>query len=266
MSMPLWYWTVLAGAFGLLFGSFLNAVIWRIPNRMTLMTRSECPSCGHQIRGRDNIPVLSWLLLRGKCRDCGARISARYPAIELTDTVGWLTIALVFLPTQPALVPLLLAAFSITLALFMIDLDTMRLPNVLTYPLFILAAGYLVTVAALSGDWDRLMSAVVGGAAMFGFYFLLWFGSGGRALGFGDVKLAPSLGLILGWFSFGSVIVGTAAAFILGGIPAAILMAAGVIKRGTMVPFGPMLIGGAWFAVFLGEPVAAWYLGITGLS
>lgn len=264
-NLPLWYWATLAGVFGLLIGSFLNVVIYRVPAGESLMGRSHCPKCNHMIRGWDNVPVFSWIILRAKCRDCKQPISWRYPVIEATHAAAWVGIVLAF-QYNTILIPILLFFVSVTFALTMIDFDTMRLPNSITYPAFIVVIGYLVYAAAATNSWVNFWTATIASATLLAFYFTIWFLSGGRGLGFGDVKLAPTLGLLLGWFGWGSVIVGTFSAFVVGGIPAAILLATGVLKKGTQIPFGPMLLLGTWIGILWGEDLSTLYLQITGLA
>jgi leader peptidase (prepilin peptidase) / N-methyltransferase len=244
--------------FGITIGSFLNVVIYRVPNDENINGRSRCPKCEHQIRWYDNIPVLSWVFLRGKCRDCKARISIRYPLVELANGLAWLGLGLYF-GLDPIL-PLFLILASATIALTMIDFDTMTLPNIITYPIFIFTAIYLAVLAFTTDSMDNLISAGLGALIYFVFFFAMWFLTGGRGLGFGDVKLAPTLGAMIGWFSLYGSVVGIMGAFIFGGLPAGIAMAVGLVKKGTQIPFGPMLILGAWVAVFFGESLSQAYL------
>jgi leader peptidase (prepilin peptidase)/N-methyltransferase len=246
--------------FGITIGSFLNVVIYRVPNGGNINGRSNCPKCNHQIRAYDNIPVLSWILLAGKCRDCKASISPRYPLVELANGLAWVGLGL-FFGLDPIL-PLLLILASATITLTMIDFDTMTLPNVITYPIFILTVVYLTALAFYTSDWDSLISAGLGALVYFAFFFLMWFLTGGRGLGFGDVKLAPTLGAMIGWFTLNGTFVGIMGAFILGGIPAGIVMALGIIKKGTQIPFGPMLILGAWVGLLFGESLSSAYLSL----
>lgn len=246
--------------FGITIGSFLNVVIYRVPNEESINGRSNCPKCRHQIRAYDNIPILSWLFLAGKCRDCKASISPRYPLVELANGLAWVGLGLYF-GLDPIL-PLLLILASATIALTMIDFDTMTLPNVITYPIFILTALYLAALAFYASDWDSLISAGLGALVYFGFFFLMWLLTGGRGLGFGDVKLAPTLGAMIGWLTLNGTFVGIMGAFILGGIPAGIVMALGIIKKGTQIPFGPMLILGAWVGLLFGESLSSAYLSL----
>lgn len=262
------YYILMATIFGLVIGSFLNVVIYRVPAKRTLMGRSYCPKCDHMIRGIDNIPVVSWLILGGKCRDCKASISFRYPAVELFTGFAWMGITYwAFQHEALLLLPLMLILASASIALAMIDFDTMTLPNRITYPLFIVTALYLPVVAVASNQMDNLVDAGIGALIYGGFFFMLWFLTGGRGLGFGDVKLSPTLGALIGWFAAApGAIVALAAAFIIGGLPAGILMAMGVIKRGTPIPFGPMLILGAWIGTLFGPEIADLYLSVSGLA
>jgi leader peptidase (prepilin peptidase)/N-methyltransferase len=267
MILPTWYYAIFAGAFGLLIGSFLNVVIYRVPNKVTLMGRSNCPKCGHQIRGIDNIPILSWLILLGRCRDCKAPISPRYPVIELIHGVAWTLLTLRLANTDGwVLLPLLLFFASVSVALFMIDWDTMRLPNVIVYPTVIITFLYIVGLSIYWNNWNLFAHAGISALAMCAFYFALWYLSGGRGLGFGDVKLSLALGLITGMFSYGAAIVSVFGAFVLGGIPAGILLAIGVFKKGRQIPFGPMLLIGAWVGILWGNPLWTAYSTMTGIQ
>lgn len=262
--LPAWYPPATAAVFGLLFGSFLNVVIYRLPAGRGLWGRSACPGCGHPVRGYDNVPVLSWMLLGGRCRDCRSPISWRYPVLEAACAAGW-----VLLTRQFGLGPVLLvmlACFCLTFALAFIDLDTMRLPDVLVWPTWAVAGVGLALSAWLDGDWVSLRRALLSAAAWGAFYFLLWAATGGRGLGWGDVKLAPALGLLTGWISISASVIGFVAAFAIGGIPVLLLMIAGVLKRGTAIPYGPFLIAGAWVGVLAGDQLGGLYLRVTGLG
>ena len=262
--LPAWYLPLIATLFGLVVGSFLNVVVYRVPAGISLMGSSKCPKCDHAIRPYDNVPVLAWLLwLRGKCRDCKAPISWRYPAVEALTGLSWLGVSL-WMGWSP-LLPLLLFFASVSIALSLIDFDTLRLPNTIVWPTNIIVAVYLAVLGFTTNNTDALLRAAECAAAFGVFYFLFWYLSAGRALGFGDVKLSLALGALTGWFSIGSAVVGTAAAFLIGGVPAAILLLTGVLKRGTKIPFGPSLIAGAWVGMIWGEYLANLYLTKTGL-
>ncbi len=253
---------VLLFGLGLIFGSFGNVVIARVPEgRSVVRPRSACPSCGTQILGRDNIPVISWLLLRARCRACGAHISARYPLVELT--AGILFVALGWWAWQAdrlGLLPLLLAWGLVGLCLAMIDVDHHRLPDALTLPMLaVTAAGLLL--AQLLGDPGSWLAAAWGVVIWLGVVGGLWALSRGRGMGLGDVKLAPSLGALLGWISLGSAVVGLLAAFIVGALVGIALMIAHRAGRGSRIAFGPFLLLGTLIGVLVGEPIAAAYWG-----
>lgn len=252
--------------FGLLIGSFLNVVVWRVPRGESVARPpSACTACGAQIRGFDNIPVVSWFVLRGRCRDCKAPISARYPAVEAATglvfgLVAWWVGASWALP-----VLLLLAALTICLTL--IDLDVQRLPDAIVLPIYPVVLALLVLASWAPGgvsDWPALWRALVAGAAMFLAYFLMRFAYP-RGMGFGDVKLAGVLGLVLGWWGISAVVVGFFAAFLLGGIFSIALIVAGKASRASKVPFGPWMFAGAWVGLVAGERLAEAYLGLVGL-
>jgi len=228
------------------------------------MGRSQCPKCGNQIRAYDNIPLVSWLILRGKCRDCQAPIHWRYPAVELANALAWagLAASLGWSPLLPYF--LFFASISITLAL--IDFDTLRLPNVIVFPTFAITAIFFTSYALLTGLSENLIRSAIFAVAYFLFFLLFYVLTAGRGMGFGDVKLAPTLGLLTGWIGVGPAIVGVAAAFVLGGIPAGILLLLGILKRKQSVPFGPFLLAGAWVGILWGQDITDMYLSVTGLA
>ncbi len=248
---------LLSGLFGLLIGSFLNVVIWRLPRGESLaQPPSHCPSCGHSIRAYDNIPVVSWLLLRGKCRDCAAPISVRYPLVELGTGlafaatgafVGW-----------SVLLPFALWFTAACIALALIDLDHKRLPNVLTLSTYaVVVAGFAVT-AAVQGEWLRFGQALLGGLALAAAYALLAT-LVPAGMGWGDVKLALSLGTVLGWYGWSYVVVGGFGAFVLGAIVGVAAMVAGKAGRKSALPFGPFMIAATVLALAVAQPIADWY-------
>ena len=252
---------LLCALIGLAIGSFLNVVIWRVPRGESVVSPpSACPSCGNAIRHRDNVPVLGWLLLRGRCRDCQAPISARYPLVEAATGVLFAAMAWRFGFQLILIGYLWLAAAGLALAL--IDFDTKRLPDALTKPTWLVAAATLTLAAAVGGRWDDLLRAAIGAAALGAFYFLLWLVYPG-GMGFGDVKLAPSLGAFLGWVSFGALAVGAFLGFLYGGIVGIGLIALGRGGRKSKVPFGPFMLLGALTGIFLGPDLAQAYLDAT---
>jgi leader peptidase (prepilin peptidase)/N-methyltransferase len=242
---------VVAGILGLLVGSFLNVVVWRLPRGESLVRpRSRCPSCGTAIRPWDNIPVVSWLVLRGRCRDCGARIAPRYPLVELATGVLF---ALVVLAKDDALdiaLGLLLVTALVPIAL--IDLELRLIPNAITLPA---AVGALVAGVVL--DLGHVPEQLIAGTAAGGF-FLLAVVAYPRGMGMGDVKLAGMLGLYLGR----AVAPAIFAALILGVVVGAAIIARKGAHEGrkTAVPFGPFLAAGALIALFVGDAVVDSYL------
>lgn len=152
-----------AGLFGLIVGSFLNVVIYRVPAGLSVVTpRSACPTCKTPIRALDNIPVLSWLVLGAKCRTCAHPISARYPAVEATTAVLFAVLTWWGLDHAPVMVPLLLYVGAIGVALFMIDLDTFRLPDRIVKPAYLIAVTFLVLAGWWSGLWHVSALTMVG--------------------------------------------------------------------------------------------------------
>ncbi|MDZ7576703.1 MAG: prepilin peptidase [Candidatus Nanopelagicales bacterium] len=248
---------------GLIVGSFLNVVIWRVPRGESVVSPgSACPACGHAIRAWDNVPVLSWLLLRGRCRDCGAGISVRYPLVELGTGLLFASLAWQFGFSWA--LPAFLYFAGIAIALSLIDLDTKRLPNVIVLPSYAVAAALLLVPALAYGAWPQYLHALAGAVALFAFYFVLaWIYPAG--MGFGDVKLAGVLGLYLGWLGWGPLIVGAFAGFAIGAVVGVILIAARRAGRKTGIPFGPFMLLGALIAVFAGDPLADVYLNLVGI-
>ncbi len=247
------------GLVGLLIGSFLNVVIWRVPRGESIVAPpSACPQCGQQIRPYDNIPVLSWLVLRGKCRDCGHRISLRYPLVELGT--GFLFGIMAWRFGLSWELPAFLYFAAIAVALAIIDLDVKRLPNAITLPSYAVAGVLLLFPAALDSSWEGYLRAWLGALALFVFYFLLAF-IYPAGMGFGDVKLAGVIGLYLGWLGWGSLIVGAFLGFLLGAVVGIALMVKGRAGRKTAIPFGPFMLAGALIAVIWGQTLADLYTG-----
>lgn len=255
---------VACAVFGLIIGSFLNVVIWRLPRGENLShPGSHCPKCGHAIRAYDNIPVISWLVLRGKCRDCDNPISARYPLIEAFTgfafaVTGW------FVGYSILLLPLLWFA-AVSIALAMIDIDVKRLPNSLVLTSWAVVGLGLAVTAAAEGTWGDLGRAALGALTMGAAYLLLAvvYPAG---MGMGDVKLAVLLGMILGWFGWAEVAVGFFAGFLLGAVWGLTLIAFRRGGRKTAIPFGPFMIAGCWLALLWGSAIASWYSGFLAIG
>jgi leader peptidase (prepilin peptidase)/N-methyltransferase len=249
---------ILAGVLGLIIGSFLNVVVWRVPRGESIAhPPSHCPACGADVRPRDNVPVVSWLLLRGRCRDCKAPISARYPLVELGTAAVFVVMA-ARIGLEPEL-PAFLYLGAIGVALALIDLDVKRLPNAIVLPSYGVAAVLLGAAALFGHDWDSYLRAGLGMAALYAFYFALaWIYPAG--MGFGDVKLAGVLGAYLGWLGWAEVITGTFLGFLFGGVVGMALMAVGKAGRKSKVPFGPFMLAGAFVAILWGGALADLYL------
>ena len=251
----------LAGALGLLFGSFATVAAHRIPRRQSIVSgRSRCPNCAHQIGAAENIPVLSYLIQRGRCKRCGAAISIRYPVIEVTTAVLFALTVWKFGASIEAVV--FGTFFWVLVVLSAIDLEHRLLPNRVVYPA--LAAGWLglVLLALLRETPERLIDAAVGALVFGGFFFVVAFlvpaGMGG-----GDVKLAFVLGTFLGYLGgVGLVIVGMFLAFLLGSLIGVGLMLVRKGGRKTMVPFGPFLALGTAISIFVGRFLLEGYLSL----
>lgn len=256
------------GISGLLAGSFLNVVVHRVPRGESVVhPPSACPECGSFIAWYDNIPVLSWLVLRARCRPCGARISARYPIVEAGTGAAFASVAAaaVYGGLAAWAVPAFLYAAAISVALALIDVDVHRLPDAIVLPSYPVMLALLAVASGGTGDWWALVRAVVGGAAGFAFYFLLAFVYP-AGMGFGDVKLAGILGMLLGWLGWAELVVGGFLGFLLGGVAGLVLILTRLATRRSMIPFGPYMLLGTWLAVALADPVARWYLGIAGVA
>jgi leader peptidase (prepilin peptidase)/N-methyltransferase len=248
---------------GLLVGSFLNVVIHRVPQGLSLVRPpSACPACGHRVLARDNVPVLSWLVLRGRCRHCGVRISARYPMVEVATALLWAGVAWWLGPD--ASLPAWLYLASIAVALSAIDLDLHRLPDAIVLPSYAVGAVLLGGASLAEGDPAAIVRALVGAVALGGLYLVLHLVRP-DGMGFGDVKLAGVLGLYLGYLGWGPLAVGAFAAFLLGGVVGLAVMAARSSGRGTRIPFGPFMLAGALLALVVGDPVSTAYLRLVGL-
>jgi leader peptidase (prepilin peptidase)/N-methyltransferase len=274
-------WTVavlVAGGFGLLIGSFLNVVVYRVPAGISIARpASACPSCSTPIRRRDNVPVVSWLALGGRCRDCRTSISARYPIVELATGLFFVLVAarlwpLTVVPTEALpLVSRLLSLIAFlwlagaSVALAVIDLEHHRLPNAIVLPSYAVGGALLAASSILVGDWEAIVRAAIGLASLFAFYLIAALSYPG-GMGFGDVKLAGVLGLYLAWLGWGEFAVGAFAAFLFGGLFAVVLLVTRRVHRTGGIPFGPWMLAGTWVGVFAGGTVATAYLTLLGLA
>lgn len=247
---------VLCGLLGLIVGSFLNVVVWRVPRGESVISPpSHCPSCDTPIRPYDNVPVVSWLVLRGRCRDCRAPISPRYPLVELGTGVLFAAMAVRF--GFDDVLPAYLYLAAISVALTLIDVDVHRLPDAITLPSYVVGAALL----AIPGEWDVWIRALLGMVTLYLVYFAMRVAAP-RGMGGGDVKLAGVLGLYLGWLGWDVWALGLIAGFLAGGLFGVALLATGRGGRKTKVPYGPFMVVGALLAVFAGDPVTELWLGV----
>lgn len=241
----------LAGVFGALVGSFLNVVVYRLPRHESIVTpASHCPGCGAPVKPYDNIPVLSWLLLRGHCRSCGQPISVRYPLVEFLT--GALCVGAVLAAGSTARVALGIGLILLVVPIALIDLETRLIPNKLTLPGVVLALALGLALDP-SGEPGRLIA----GAAAGGFLLLAALAYPG-GMGIGDVKLAGMMGLFLGAAVAPALLVALLAGTLVGAVIIARRGAAA--GRKTAVPFGPFLALGAIVAVFAGHPLVHVYV------
>ena len=244
---------------GLIVGSYLNVIAHRIPQGMSVVRPpSRCPACGSGIRARDNIPVASWIILRGRCRDCSSRISARYPLVESGTAMLFGGTAAVIGASWT--LPAYMWFAALTLVLSLVDLEHKRLPNRILYPGTIVAVVLLTAGAALDGGIDAIPRSIAGGAGYFGSLLLIALVARG-GFGMGDVKLAFVLGVFAAHRSWQALGVAVFGAFVLGGVVSIVLLVMGRAGRKDTVPFGPSLVLGSWIGIAAGEAIAPWYLG-----
>ena len=251
---------LLAGLAGLAVGSFANVVIRRVPRGESIVgPAARCPACGAPMAWRANLPVLGWLLLGGRCRHCRAAIGVHYPLVELGMGLLWAVITLRLVDAGLGwAVPAYLALAFVCVVLAVIDARTRLLPNRITYPAFPVILGLLLLASVGLGDLGRLARGLVAALAVGGFFLALALISP-RGMGLGDVKLAPTLGLALGWLSWGAVAFGVFAGFLLGGLAGLAAIGLLGLTRKSLLPFGPWLVTGALLGVLAGADVAAWY-------
>ena len=274
------FFVFFATVFGLIVGSFLNVVIHRLPKMLEREWQQECheyfpdqvpppenigtynlslpcshcPNCQTLVRAIDNIPILSWLYLRGKCRGCQTKISARYPAIELLTAVCFAVVAFTLTGSYWAIA--VLAATAALIALCFIDFDTMLLPDQITLPL--MWAGLLLSAFGISPV--SLQDAVIGAAAG---YLCLWtvyqgfkLATGKEGMGYGDFKLLAALGAWLGWQMLPMVILISSLVGAIGGV---IIMYRHQSGKRNPFPFGPYLVLAGWIALLWGEQINTFY-------
>ena len=292
MWLEPWLYAILAGIFGLLVGSFLNVVIYRLPKILErqwateaaeyaaelgssppsstpkkaealnlVVPRSRCQSCGHQLRAHENIPVLSYLLLRGRCSSCAAPISARYPMVELVTAALFFFCVQRWGATPTGLAWCGFSAALVTLA--MIDWDTTLLPDNLTLPLLwagLLGAALQWTEVAL---FDSVMGAAAGYLSLWTVYWGFKLATGKEGMGFGDFKLYAALGAWFGWQALVPLIL---LASVVGAVVGIAMKFSSGLREGGYIPFGPFLVGAGLIAMVFGpQTVLNTILGALGL-
>lgn len=276
-----WLFPVLATIFGLIIGSFLNVVIHRLPIMMEREWRKECaesfpeynikppqgtynlsipastcPKCDTRIRIIDNVPVISWLLLRGKCHQCSNKISARYPLVELLSGLMSLMVAYQFGFSFYAIC-LIFFTFALISATF-IDLDTMLLPDQLTLPLtWTGIALALIGISPVSLQ-DAVIGAIAGYLALWVVYWAFKLATGKEGMGYGDFKLLAALGAWLGWQYLPMIILLSSLVGLVFGLIQLRLKRQGIDKA---FPFGPYLAIAGWISLMWGDLILDWYLG-----
>ncbi len=281
-GLPEWLAYLIIFVLGASIGSFLNVVIYRVPNEKSIVfPNSACPNCGAKIKAYDNIPILSWISLRGKCRGCSGGISFRYPAVELLTAL--LFILVYFRFGFGPFMPIALIFTAVLVALMFIDAEHMILPNVITYPFFVFAfvvrlvlpiffgamvfsdmsfapatsmAGYPAWLVSLVG---ALLGAIAGGGSLWLVGELWKLARGVDAMGLGDVKMMLGVGALLGWRL-------TLLSIFLAAFSGAVIGIFVIAKQKdkdlqTQIPFGIFLGIGSFLSMLFGETLIGWYVG-----
>lgn len=284
LTQSSWVTPLFATLIGLAVGSFLNVVIYRLPKMMEAQwTRdcrehlgenidanespfnlnrpsSHCPHCKHKIRSWENIPVLSWLLLKGRCSNCGIHISPRYPIVEAITGLLSLAVVLHF-GISWAMAGALLLTWAL-IALSMIDFDTQLLPDTITLPFLWL--GLLISLATVFTDTESaILGAAVGYLSLWSVYHLFKLLTGKEGMGYGDFKLLAMLGAWLGWQYLPQIILLSA---LVGAIVGVSLIVLRGRDRNIPIPFGPYLATAGWISLMWGDQINQAYLRMSGLA
>lgn len=258
---------------GLAFGSFTNVLIYRRTSSLkTLSSPSACLSCKNKILRRDNLPIVSWLLLRGKCRSCGSTISPIYPLVELSVGLLFLAFATLtdpFLPdaTTSAMGQRLLVLLALWwlacagIALMVIDFKEFILPNAIVYPTFVVAVLAFGAASIIGADFEPLARSAIGMVASLAIFSLIVMVAP-QGMGIGDLKLAGALGLYLGWFGWGTLFIGLLTPFLFASVfgISQIWSKRAILK--SRIAFGPWMVFGAFFAIFFGNQIWGSYVEI----
>jgi leader peptidase (prepilin peptidase)/N-methyltransferase len=242
---------IASAVMGLLIGSFLTVVVDRVPNGGSVMAPpSACGACGHRLTALDLVPIGSWVVLRGKCRHCGAAIGVEPLVIELATATLFVLFAFEF-GADPVL-PAFCILGAALVALVWIDLHEFRLPREITYTAFVMSAIVIVIAALVDDRPGKIRDAALGAGIALAIMGVIYVASRG-GMGDGDVRLAPLLGLHLGYLNPGIVPVGLFFGFAIGAVVGVTMMVVGKAGRKTAVPFGPFLAAGTVAAVFVGQ-------------
>ena len=253
-------YSLFVAIFGMVVGSFLNVCISRMPKGESIVTPpSHCPHCQYQIRWYDNIPVVSYLLLRGRCRGCGTRISLQYPLVELINGVLTLLLFLRFGPTL-AFAALFLFCSSLVVITF-IDIEHQIIPDEISLSGIVI--GFALSFFLKGHSWQNsLFGILLGGGSLllvaYGYQLL----TGKEGMGGGDIKLLAMMGAFLGWKAIPFIIL---ASSLVGSMVGVSLMVLQKKDSKLAIPFGPYLAFGALLYIFYGRPLIQWYLGLSGI-
>jgi leader peptidase (prepilin peptidase)/N-methyltransferase len=253
--MIFYFYLVVFLLLGLMTGSFINVCICRIPKEESIVTpRSHCPQCGALIHWYDNIPLVSYVLLRARCRKCGAPISLQYPLVELVTGIAFALVAW-FYPLQLSL-PLYLYFTFVLIVISGIDLYHRIIPDVFSYSLLVIGIALSPLSSPLGADWKvRLLFSVIGAATGFGILFLIGFVGEKimkqEVMGGGDIKLLAGIGAVIGWAKvFSTLMIGS----LLGSIIGIVFILSGKMQRRDYLPFGPFLALGAFISLLIPDP------------
>jgi len=257
--MPLFLILVFIFVFGLIIGSFLNCLVWRLNKKETLLGRSYCPKCGKQIAWYDNIPLLSFIILGGKCRQCDKKISWQYPIVELVTGILFLTAFIINyqLPITNYELIIKLARdwflISVMIVIFIYDLRWYLILDIVVLPACLII---LILNLFLGINWlNLLFSGIIGGS----FFLVQFIISRGKWIGGGDIRLGLLMGLALGW---PGVIMAIIISYFLGSVVGLSLIAAGKKKWGSEVPLGVFLSVGTVITLFWQVQILNWYWGL----